>query len=241
MRHVVIAVPARDEEALLGGCLSAIHRAVRRLRLQDPKVCCHVVLTLDACRDGSAAVAAQHPVTVVTGDGLGVGVARDIAVRTGLAAAVAEGIPLDDSWVACTDADSLVPLHWLTGQLALADAGADLVLGTVEPAGAEPGVLSAWLARHELADDHRHVHGANLGIRAARYVELGGFGPLRTHEDVDLVTRARAGGLSCVATDAHRVRTSARRISRVVGGFSGYLAGLDASGTRLLATGGEAC
>lgn len=236
LRHVVVAVPARDEEALLGGCLAAIDLAVLHLHRQAPGIGCHTVLTLDGCRDGSAAVAARHPVTVVTGDGVGVGAAREAAVRTGLAAAVAAGVGLDDIWIGCTDADSQVPPHWLSSQLTLAAAGADLVLGTVEPADADPDVLAAWLARHELAEGHQYVHGANLGIRAGRYTQLGGFAPLRTHEDVDLAVRARAAGLSCVATDAHRVRTSARRVGRVLDGFAGYLAGLDP-----VATEGEAC
>ena len=45
------------------------------------------------------------------------------------------------------------------------------------------------------AEGHRHVHGANLGICSRSYGELGGFAPLDSGEDVDLVSRAMAHGL----------------------------------------------
>lgn len=227
--QVVVAIPARDEEALLGPCLAAVDRAVAHLAEVRPLVRCVVVVTLDGCTDGSADVAARHEVLVVSGPGAGVGRARDTGVETGLAVAVAQGADLAATWVACTDADSVVPPHWLTTHVAFADTGLDLVVGTVEPAaGADPVVLQSWRERHTLAEGHEHVHGANLGIRASTYLAAGGFAGLATHEDVDLVARVRALGHRWVATDTARVLTSAREESRVDGGFASYLAGLRA-------------
>lgn len=225
--QVLVAVPARDEEDLLGPCLTAVERAVACLRRAHPTMGHLVVVTLDGCTDASAAVAARHAVTPVLGPGSGVGAARDAGIETGLAMTVAEGTDLSRTWIACTDADSLVPPHWLTAQVALADTGLDLVVGTVEPdATTAPAVLRTWQERHTLAEDHRQVHGANLGIRACAYVGLGGFASLSTHEDVDLVARARAAGHPWVATDTTRVHTSAREQSRVDGGFATYLSAL---------------
>ena len=77
------------------------------------------------------------------------GRARRAGVAAGLAVTSA-GRPLERTWVASTDADSVVPAHWLTSQLAAADAGADLVLGTVrpDPADAPTGVDLGFPRNH---------------------------------------------------------------------------------------------
>ena len=70
--------------------------------------------------------------------------------------------------------------------------------------------LAAWHARHQLVEGHAHVHGANLGIRADRWRAVGGFGQRTVGEDVDLVERVRAVTGRWVATDTTRVLTSGR-------------------------------
>jgi GT2 family glycosyltransferase len=151
----------------------------------------------------------------------------------GCAAAVhragARGVAAQDIWLAVTDADSVVPPNWLTAALALADAEtADLVVGTVLP-GPEltPVARDAWLAVHDLRDGHRHVHGANLGVRASSLDALGGWAPLSTGEDVDLVRRADLAAMTVVRTGAIAVHTSARLQSRITLGFAGYLRDMD--------------
>lgn len=218
--HVVVAIPVRDEAALLPGCLRAVAEATSVLQQENP-VIVDVVVTLDGCTDGSEAIARAFGVTVVERASVGVGAARDSAVRAGLARCPAD---LDSVWIANTDADTQVPPTWLTTQLRWADAGHDVVVGTVEPVGiVDPTQLDAWHERHELAEDHSYVHGANLGIRASTYVALGGFPASRLHEDVRLVTRARGAGVPVVATDTTRVQTSGRSVGRVRGGYAGYL------------------
>ncbi len=86
--------------------------------------------------------------------------------------------------------------------------------------------MAAWHARHRLVEGHEHVHGANLGVRASRWREVGGFGPHRLGEDVRLVERIRAVSDHTVATDTTRVLTSGRSRSRVAAGFAGYLGDL---------------
>lgn len=225
--HVVVAVPVRDEELLLGRCLDSVAAAVAALGAARPGLATTVVLALDRCVDHSAEVAARPGVVLVEADLGSVGRARAAAVARGLMVAAASGAPAAATWVANTDADCAVPTDWLVQQVDLAEAGADLVVGTVVPDHvADPRVLRAWRARHELREGHRHVHGANLGVRASAYLEVGGFAPLPVHEDVTLVEAVRGSGRPWVATDRGRVRTSARATSRVDGGFASFLADL---------------
>ncbi|MBD3785141.1 MAG: glycosyltransferase family 2 protein, partial [Micrococcales bacterium] len=128
-RVAEVLVPARDEEAVLGACLESVGRAGRRLAQERPDVRLEVVVVLDACLDGSAAVAGRYPVTVLGCAAGRVGAARRRGVEAGLDGAVTRGLPAAAVWVANTDADSEVPDHWLTAQLLLAEAGHDLVVG----------------------------------------------------------------------------------------------------------------
>lgn len=231
---VIVAIPARDEEELLGECLRSVVAAVEVLRRDRPAVRVAVVVALDECTDGSAEVAetfAAFSVTAVPTFGGCVGRARDVAVRAGLAIVGPCESATQDIWVACTDADTFVPRDWLVTQLEFAQNGTDLVVGTVEPAGdADAFLLRDWHDRHQLVEGHPHVHGANLGLRLATWESLGGFGEHGVHEDVRLVERARTAGVAVSATDRTRVRTSARRTGRVDDGFAAYLAAMTRAG-----------
>ncbi len=235
--HVVVAVPVRDEEELLAACLRSILRSATSLRQRRPGVSTEVVVALDRCTDTSARVVQRFPVRAVEVHAGSVGRARHAAVTTGLADTGRRGADPAATWVVGTDADCVVPTHWLGRHLQAAESGADLVLGTVEPFGvADVAVLAAWRDRHTLREGHGHVHGANLGVRASAYLEAGGYAPLALHEDVDLAARVRAAGRPWVASDRVRVRTSGRTTSRVDGGFAGYLTAL-AEPARVPATG----
>ena len=225
--HVVVAIPARDEQGLLPACLRSVTTAASVLRQARPGIRLLVSVALDGCTDRSAEVVAGWGVASVTLSGDGVGAARDAAVERGLEAL---GHPSEPStWLACTDADTVVPSHWLLRHVVWAERGADLVVGTAEPVGvARPEALAAWHARHQLVEGHTHVHGANLGVRASRWRAVGGFGPLTVGEDVHLAERVRAATDRWVATDTTRVLTSGRSRSRVEHGFAGYLRDLDA-------------
>lgn len=226
IRAVHVVIPARDEEALLPRCLTSVERARRVLRACRPDLLIDVTVVLDGCVDASADVVEAARVGSLVVDHGRVGAARHAGVTRAIAAASASGVAGGELWIACTDADSVVPPHWLLAQVGLAGTR-DLVVGTVEPIGiTDTVVLERWRERHELAEGHAHVHGANLGFRASTYLEVGGFAPTPLHEDVDLVRRIRAHTTRWVATDSLRVASSARRHGRTPGGFAGFLAKL---------------
>lgn len=220
VRHVAVVIPARDEEDLVGRCLASVSAAAHRLP-SDVRV--DVVVVLDGCHDGTADVVACFPAvrTVVTRGG-NVGRARAAGVRSALD--LVDG-DLADVWVACTDADSEVPGGWLVEQLRLADAGADVVVGTVRPDPRDllPEEVVAWRGTRVPGRPNGHVHGANLGVRASAYRAAGGFAPRREHEDVGLVAALHRAGATIVASDVGDVLTSGRRVGRSPGGYAGYL------------------
>ena len=226
---VAVVIPARDEEALLPACLDSVARAVEALDVAHPGIRARVVVVLDSCRDRSAeVVAARAGVTAVAVQAGAVGVARAAGVEA--ADAWASTWEPGSLWIANTDADTVVPPHWLVGQVRLAGEGQQLVVGTVRP---RPGDLTveemeAWRERHSTADGHEHVHGANLGFSLAAYRAVGGFRPLAVHEDVDLVASLRDARVAWMATGAIPVTTSGRRCGRAPDGFAAYVAGLGA-------------
>jgi glycosyltransferase involved in cell wall biosynthesis len=226
--EVVVAVPVRNEAARVSECLSSLSRAIEALagcngRQFAPRV--RTVVVLDSCSDRTAEVVAGFPWVHAVPANLGrVGAARSVAVRQGLG--LSSELPAR-TWIVNTDADSRVPQDWLTHQLWLADLGADVVCGLVDPDPAEcgPTRYAAWLAAYLRMDGHPHVHGANLGVRGDCYLDCGGFSTGRlAHEDVSLVRSAEARGWHVVASRGATVRTSGRTEGRVqLGGFAGYL------------------
>ncbi|MET4145199.1 glycosyltransferase [Arthrobacter sp. UYCo732] len=233
--QVAVVIPVHNEEQLLPGALAAVRAAADVLQGQRPAIAVTILVVLDSCTDNSGQVAAKFARMDSRNSLLrvafrSVGGSRRAGIRTVLLASLEKGLP-DASpqlWLANTDADSCVPENWLLRQVELADRGADAVLGTVEPdpESTDGEVLRRWHARHPLGEDHPHVHGANLGVRASAYVLAGGFPRLRSHEDRALVERLHKYGCSVWSTDTIRVRTSGRTNARAPQGFGAYLLAL---------------
>lgn len=227
--HVV--VPARNEQRLLPGCLDAIDLAVAHLAAHRPDVRARVTVVLDGCTDGSEAVVRRHPLAhalvvdlACVGAARAAGVARAARLARDDAQAGTSGEAVS-TWVANTDADSVVPPHWLSTQVALAETGVALVIGAVGPEAADlpPAALSDWWRRHPADGSVESIHGANLGFTLSAYLAVGGFAPLAEHEDVVLVSALRDAGVRWCATPHTRVRTSGRQTGRTPGGFARYL------------------
>jgi len=162
--------------------------------------------------------------------------ARNVGAARAAGFAYARSLFADniDCWYATTDADSRVDPGWLINQLEL---GADMVLGVVRITHwrhLSPDVAAQYAQAYEagLEDQdghHEHIHGANMGFSARAYWRVGGFRPLASGEDVDLVERFETAGY-CVHRDTElSVITSARTQARAPHGFAHYLRRLGSS------------
>ncbi|WP_346768827.1 glycosyltransferase [Crystallibacter degradans] len=233
IRHVVVVVPVRNEEELLAGCIRCIRHAMDRLEAARPGLTAALTVVLDGCTDGWAAIAraaaAQDGrIEILAADYGSVGAARAAGTAAALERVRDSTGAMETVWIACTDADTLVPGNWLTAFVGLANAGADAVTGTVEPDPAQLDAerLAAWHQRHGRSAEAASVHGANLGMRASAYLAAGGFRDMAEHEDVRLVEDLRSSGATVRASRALHAVTSGRLEGRTPGGFAGYLAAL---------------
>jgi glycosyltransferase involved in cell wall biosynthesis len=217
---VGVVVPAHNEETLLPACLAALRLAAGVLGVPV-----FVLVVADSCTDRTAAGARAWGARVVAIGARNVGAARAAGMAELLR--LTAGVDPSAVWLATTDADTVVPPGWLERQLRYADEGWDVVLGTVTVAdwdGHPPHVPAAFDALYEFGDGpHRHVHGANLGIRASAYLAAGGFRSLRTAEDHALLAAATEAGCSVLQASDITVETSARRRARAPLGFSHLL------------------
>lgn len=213
----------------MGACLQALQCAARCERLNGEAVM--LVVVLDDCTDASGAIARESGAVVLSIQARNVGTAR----ATGAQFALDVGA----RWLAFTDADSLVAPDWLAAQLEL---HSDAVCGTV--AVRHWGAYGARMQQHYErtytdADNHRHIHGANLGVSADAYRRAGGFKALTTSEDVALVDALRSTGARIAWSARPRVETSARQTFRAPLGFGATLLRIDQE-SRHVGTGEQA-
>lgn len=200
----------------------------------------HLVVVADDCQDRTAEVARRGGASVVTISARNAGAARAAGAREVLR--LTGQLDPAQVWLATTDADTLVPACWLRQQVRYAGQGWDAIVGTIRVAdwsGYSPGMRSLFNQRYERdereraydgeANQHTHVHGANLGFRGSAYLRAGGFPASPTAEDHALVAALSAGGSRVLRTRALPVVTSARRESRAPDGFSHYLSQLEAT------------
>ena len=108
LHHVVVAIPARDEQSLLPACLRSVTVAASVLRRARPGIRLAVAVALDGCTDGSAQVVSAWGVPSVTLPGAGVGAARDAAMALGTRRLLALGatpLPARSGLVTLADPD----------------------------------------------------------------------------------------------------------------------------------------
>lgn len=201
-----VVVPAHNEQQRLSACLDALGDTM-------------VVVVADACTDRTAEIARDRGAIVLELARRNVGAARAVGVRELLRRGV--------TWVATTDADTLVPPGWLTTQLRMAARGWDAIVGTVTVSdwSDHPPWRPAVYSRHYLTD--LPVHGANLGFTADSYLAAGGFPSVCTGEDRALVVALERTGHKILRTSRLTVTTSARRHYRAPGGFGHLLTTLN--------------
>lgn len=208
-----IIVPAHDEQEHIQACMRSLRRAAMHPALAGEAV--EIIVVLDACQDHTGALARSLGARTLELAARNVGLARQAGAEAALAAGA--------RWLAFTDADSVVAPDWLAAQLALQ---ADVVCGTI--AVEDWGVYGERMSRHfELtytdADEHSHIHGANLGVSAQAYAQAGGFIGLPSGEDVALVEALQANRARIAWSRSPRVVTSVRPNFRAPGGFGATL------------------
>lgn len=245
----VVAVPARDEEALLPRLIAGLGRQSVLDRLKAPLDL--VVLlnnTTDRSRAVTEAAAAAVPRLRLTmleasyPDPLAhVGTARREAMDRAAAMAGPHGVILT------TDADAVPSERWIEANLEAIAAGADLVGGRIVGDPAEEAALGpAFQARARLHADyarlrdelaalidplphdpwprHQDHTGGSLAVRAAVYRQVGGIDPLPFREDLAFVSKVRAAGFRLVHPPDVVVTVSARTRGRAKGGMADCLA-----------------
>lgn len=214
-----VVIPAHDEEHHIAACLTSVLFAAEHPALAGQPV--SVVVVLDDCSDQTGQIVAAHGVSGIEVSFQNVGNAR----ATGADHLLAAGA----KWLAFTDADTVVPHDWLARQIGFK---ADAVCGTVEVDSWNIHgdlVRSRYMELYQFIENHRHIHGANLGLSADAYRNAGGFQHLTAHEDVHLVADLERIGAHIVWTATNPVITSARKDYKCRGGFGEYLVNLGAS------------
>jgi glycosyltransferase involved in cell wall biosynthesis len=222
----VVAIPVHDEAKRIGNCLAALSRQSVPLS--------HVVLLLNNCSDGTAAVvktlpAASYQLHILerqlSGSAASAGIARGLAMQH--AASL-----IDDGVILTTDADGEVPADWVELNVDAIEKGADAVCGraVIDP------IEALFISQHLHDDDAREVaygqivdqirsivlpdpadpwprhqeeSGASLALTASMFRRVGGVPRLPSGEDRALIALLRM-------IDAH-VRHDPR-ISVVVSG-----------------------
>ena len=166
LREIVVVVPAHNERERLPACLASVAAAADQVAVPVT-----VVVVLDACSDRSEDAIAR-PVRALSVSGRNVGAAR--------AAGFAAAAPRSDArtWLATTDADSVVPTTWLADQAVHHRARMQGVVGTVSVDWQQHSATTRrrYEGLYRVRDPgmHGHVHGANLGVRADAYWRVGG-------------------------------------------------------------------
>ncbi|MFD1261818.1 glycosyltransferase [Entomomonas asaccharolytica] len=206
-----ITIPVHNEEARLYNCLISLIRAINHPDLNRHT---HIVIVLDSCTDGSLDIVKEFKLDHIICNVRNVGLAR----RVGVSYLIQKQV----NWLAFTDADTIVSDSWLVDQLAL---NSSVVCGTVEVSDWEqygeyaPIIKQDFFDNYNDKENHRHVHGANLGLTTEAYLSVGGFQPLKCSEDQALIDALIATGVEIAWTNKPRVYTSCRQDFKAQGGF----------------------
>ncbi len=233
---VLVAVPAHDEVDRIGTCLRSVVSALHAAQVAALVGRARIAVGAHRCRDDTAAVAARairetgwpDAIVVELDDDLPVGLVRTRLARHAVLAEPA--LEPDRLWLLSTDADSVVPLDWVSGLLRAAWEGeADVVAGLVDLVGWRGGRAARRAYRQILAEKllpdggHEHVYAANLAIRWTTFQAIDGFPGLPHGEEAGLLRAATDAGARLATPRAPRVRTSGRVPGRAPQGLADLL------------------
>ena len=137
--------------------------------------------SLDSCTDQSRSIVQRYGVSWIECNYACVGKARDLGIR--------QLIQNGATWLACTDADSVVSPDWLRCQILHQPTDAICGIVTLDDLSRLSVMKQKYLSHYQDCMDHHHIHGANLSFSAAAYMQVGGFEPVPCHEDVSLIQK----------------------------------------------------
>lgn len=237
-KDTAIIIPARNEEARIGPCLTAL--------AEQGNATVILVVNNTTDRTGSVArgIAAQFGLDLTVLERTlpaheGVGTARRIGCDHALQTMPAL------RYLLTTDADCIVASNWIARNLAHLKT-ADAVCGKVDLIENEADILDGMdphlatlegiyrtlvqdiYARHapgcaDIGGTHGEAAGASLAFTHAAYLAGGGFAPVRCGEDRRIVRALRAAGQRVRHADDVTVQASCRLIGRAAGGMSDAL------------------
>lgn len=218
--NIAIVIPAHNEALTIRQCLVALQVAIEKI---PETVTAYPIVVLDSCTDETLDIVKELGVEHISCDYQCVGRVRDLGIR--------QAIENGATWLACTDADSIVEADWLIQQLAhLKQQKTDMICGVVSVddwTRLTAQTRTDYLAHYQDKMGHRHIHGANLCFSGEAYLAVGGFKPIGCHEDVDLVNRFQAHNYDIVWSNRVRVVTSSRLEARASEGFAAFLNNLE--------------
>jgi GT2 family glycosyltransferase len=239
----IVAIPARNEEALLPRLMGALSRQTVLASFPKPL---DVVIVLNNTDDRSSEAAtwaaARLPRLCLTLKDVHfppsqahVGFARKLAMDLA-------SVMIDNGAgvILCTDADSVPNDTWIEANLRAIEAGADLVGGRIVGDLEEEALLGPHFQRRarfyaryaDLCDQlaslidpldydpwpRHHDHtGASLAVRNDVYQRIGGLDPLPFREDLGFVAKAQASGYRLCHPQDVEVMVSARTVGRASG------------------------
>ncbi len=238
-----VAIPVRDEEDQIGGCLAAL------LHQSEPPD--HIVLLINNTTDRTAEVARRVPMGSATalhlierrllGPDANAGTARRLAMDAAAELVGPRGALLT------TDADGRVPRHWVATNLAWLRAGMDAVCGMAAIDPADEAAIPAHLIADDAAETrytalldeidslldprpsdpwprHTHRSGASIALGAAIYRAVGGIPPVPHGEDRALIAALERRDCKIRHDPGLTVIVSGRVVGRAAGGMAATIA-----------------
>jgi cellulose synthase/poly-beta-1,6-N-acetylglucosamine synthase-like glycosyltransferase len=223
---VGVVIPAQNEEGTIAGCIASVLQSHEHCAFDEDL---WIVVVADACSDHTAEAARSAlggTGEVIECEVRSPGTARRLGVEAVLRRHAAHSH--DRLWLANTDADTLVPVDWLSRHLQFAREGEAGLAGIVQleqlsQDSLKVGALFRDTYKLEKDGSHAHVHGANFGVRADAYLDVGGWSHATVAEDHCLWGRLKSAGWRLRSSASSVVITSARLHGRACGGFADTL------------------
>ena len=215
-----IVIPAHNEAMTIAKCLASVQSAIKQL---PSMIKAYPLVVLDSCIDETQEIVKAAGIDYLFCDYQCVGQVRDIGIRH----AIANGA----TWLACTDADSVVAVDWLVQQIEhISHQSTDVICGVVEVDSwthLKAQTRESYIDHYQDKMGHPHIHGANLSFTSDAYMAVGGFAHIPCHEDVDLVGKFEAQSYAITWSNRVRITTSSRLQARASEGFAAFLNNLE--------------